>query len=192
MELQPQLTKAAAAIIEVVRNVKPDHYELPTPCGDWDVRTLANHLTFWSAFVLEQAGRKLPGPPGGVAEDDDFTGGDWPELYAGQLDKAVAAWADPGAWEGMSFLSTWEMPARQIVGMLFTELVVHGWDLARATGQELTCADDVADAALTQMRAMAEQGRQMGAFGPEIPVAESAPALHRALGLAGRDPDWSA
>lgn len=191
MQLQSQLATAAAAITEVVRNVKPDQYSLPTPCSDWDVRALANHLTFWSAYVSEQAARKQPEPADGVAEGDDFTRGDWPELYMGQLDKAVAAWSQPGAWTGNTFLATWELPAQEIGGMMLGELVVHGWDLARATGQELACAEDVADAALVLMAGMAEQGRQQGVFGAEVPVPGSAPALHRALGLAGRDPNWS-
>jgi hypothetical protein len=71
---------------------------------------------------------------------------------------------------------------------VFGEFVVHSWDLAKATGRPWACDEDVADAATA---GMAEQGRQIGIFGPEVPVPASAPALDRLAGLTGRDPDWT-
>jgi uncharacterized protein (TIGR03086 family) len=75
-------------------------------------------------------------------------------------------------------------------GMVVGEFVIHGWDLARAAGRELPVDPDVAEYLLTELAATADQARQMGVFGPEIAIPADAPATHRVLGLAGRDPRW--
>jgi uncharacterized protein (TIGR03086 family) len=72
---------------------------------------------------------------------------------------------------------------------VFAEFVVHAWDHARSTGRPWHCEAEVADAAYTVT--IGEQGRQMGIFGPEVPVPDSAAALDRLLGLSGRDPAWT-
>ncbi|MFD2083567.1 hypothetical protein [Actinopolymorpha cephalotaxi] len=75
--------------------------------------------------------------------------------------------------------------------MLFDELVLHGWDLAVATGQSLDCPDDVARAAYDATARSAEQAREMGLFGPPVEVPTRASELDRVLALSGRDPRWT-
>jgi uncharacterized protein (TIGR03086 family) len=77
-----------------------------------------------------------------------------------------------------------------IGGMVLGEFVVHGWDLARATGHEAGWDDTVLEFALDWLGPTAEQGRAMAVYGPAVPVPTSAPALDRVLGLTGRDPRW--
>jgi uncharacterized protein (TIGR03086 family) len=190
MDLQPMMEKAARAAIEVVRNVKQDQLTLPTPCSDWDVRMLANHLTFWSAFRSEVAARKQT-PPAGQESDVDYVTDDWAQVFERQLNRAVAAWAEPGAWEGVTGLAGGESPAPFIGKMMIGELVAHGWDLARATGQELTVDADLAEVVYQGVVEFAEQGREYHIFGEPVPVPDSASTLEKALALSGRDPNWS-
>lgn len=187
------MAKAATSAVAVARNVKPDQLSAPTPCPEWDVRALVNHLMFWSAFRSELAARKEEAPADDpITEQTDFTAQrDWPDTFAQQLDKAVAAWSAPGATEGETGLAGGSMPARVIAMMMIGELVVHGWDLASATGQSIS-ADPAALGVIQEFAAaMGEQGRQMGAFGEEVEVPPSAPMLDRVLGLSGRDPQWT-
>lgn len=185
------MADAADAAVEVARNVKPSQYDLPTPCPEWDVRALANHLTHWSAVVSERTARKLPRPTDGSEDEGvDYTDGDWPAFFAERVGRAVAAWSEPGAWEGESVMAASPLPARTIGTMLFGDIVVHGWDLAVATGQTLVVSEEVAQAALRGIEGMAVMGREWGAFGPEVGVPADAPTLVRAVALSGRDPGW--
>jgi uncharacterized protein (TIGR03086 family) len=71
-------------------------------------------------------------------------------------------------------------------------MVLHGWDLAKATGQEYRCDDTVAADLLQTVEAQGEMFRQYKGFADVIDVPESASTFHRALGLSGRDPAWAA
>jgi uncharacterized protein (TIGR03086 family) len=84
-----------------------------------------------------------------------------------------------------------EMPARMVGDMVVGELVVHGWDLARATGQPFTLPDDLLAHVYDAVAETAEQGREMAVYGPEVPVPPDAPLLDRIVGLTGRDPAWT-
>ncbi|HEX5543758.1 MAG TPA: TIGR03086 family metal-binding protein [Micromonospora sp.] len=187
--MQHLMTEAAAEMTAVVRAVKPDQLALPTPCTEYDVRTLVNHLIYWSGFFSEAAaGKQLP--PEGAQRD--YTDGDWAEIFAEQSGRAAATWAKPGAWEGVSQLAGTPMPASVVGSLLLAELVLHGWDLAVATGVRPAYSDEVAQATLGILRQAADQGRAAGIFAEPVPVPVSAPPLDQALGLSGRDPRWKA
>jgi uncharacterized protein (TIGR03086 family) len=83
------------------------------------------------------------------------------------------------------------MPAAVVGAMVLGEFVLHGWDLARASGQRLRCAPEAATAVYESAVAMGDQARSMGVYGPAVAVAAEASPLERALGAAGRDPGWS-
>jgi uncharacterized protein (TIGR03086 family) len=185
------LSKAAEAMAAIVHNIKPDQLADATPCAEYDVRALVNHLLFWGPS-LAAAGRKEVVPPPAAAESDvDLTTGDWRGALLTQLDRTAEAWTPREAWEGATrIVGPTEIPAQVIGGMLVGEYVVHGWDLAAATGQPLALDDETLAYLLEEVSAGAEQGRQMGVYGPEVPVPAGAPALDRILGLTGRDPAW--
>jgi uncharacterized protein (TIGR03086 family) len=176
----------------IVRTISPDRLTNPTPCAEYDVRALVNHLLFWGPS-LEAAGRKESVPPPAAAESDvDLTAGDWRGDLLTQLDRTVSAWAPPSAWEGTTrIIGPSETPSVVIGDMIVAELVVHGWDLAQATGQRHDPPADLLTYLHDSVAAGAEQGRAMGVYGPEVEVAADAPTLHRILGLTGRDPAWS-
>lgn len=180
--------RACAPTVEIVRAITPDQLAAPTPCTEYDVRGLVNHLMFFGPS-LEGAGRKVLTPPPAENESDvDLTeADDWPGDLAAQLGRTAAAWSGPEAWQGTtSMLGTTQMPAPMIGGMVVGELVLHGWDLAQATGRRPAWDDDVLAFVHGNLENTAQMGREMGAYGPEVTVAADAPILHRVLGLAGR------
>jgi uncharacterized protein (TIGR03086 family) len=83
-----------------------------------------------------------------------------------------------------------ELPAAMIGGMVLGEVVVHGWDLARAVDQHPRWPADVLRAVYDEVAKTAEQGREMGVYGPPVLVPDNAPILDRILGMTGRDPNW--
>ncbi|MFC6886957.1 MULTISPECIES: TIGR03086 family metal-binding protein [Actinomadura] len=191
MELRELMLPAAEAAARIVQGVPAERLAAPTPCPGWDVRTLANHLAFWTGRGETAAAKK---PPSGPGEDHDFTAEDgWAAAFAAQARATAAAWTDPAAWEGNTSLTGARpgMPAPVIGGMILGEFVMHGWDLAVATGQDPALPDDVVAGAWEELRPTAAMGREYEAFGDEVPVPESAPLLDRVLGLSGRDPRWT-
>ena len=103
----------------------------------------------------------------------------------------VAAWSAPEAWRGMTSMGgPQEMPARMIGAMAVGEVVVHGWDLARATGQQVAWDETLLEFLYDEVAKTAELGREMRAYGAEVTVPRTAPVLDRMLGLTGRDPQW--
>jgi uncharacterized protein (TIGR03086 family) len=189
---EAQMTaRAAAAFTRILRDVTPDQFEAPTPCADYDVRRLINHLLFWGPS-LEGAARKQSVPPAGQSEADvDLTGSDGAGALQAHVDGLVDAWSLPGAWDGLTWMGgPTRMPAALVGGMVVGELVVHGWDLARATGRPFTVDDDLLGYLRDEVAKIAEEGRAMGVFGPEVTVPATAPLLDQVLALTGRDPHW--
>lgn len=187
MNLPDLMRTAAEAANDVVQGVRQDQLELPTPCAEWDVRTLINHLMTTSGHMSELVARKQPvDMPALMATD--FMTGDWAKDYAVQVDKAAAAWALPGATEGTFAMHGPPYPAEALAGMFLSELVTHGWDLARATSQTLNIPEELAAKALELNKGMAPEGRTQGLFGEPVPVGEAASTLDKAVAIAGRDP----
>ncbi len=185
MRLDTMLDHTIPGTAEVVRGVRPDQWELATPCGDWNVRTLTNHLLqVAAALELSGAGQAVPTD----LWSGDLMDGDWAGRFDGYAGRAVNAWTRPPA--SVSFGGT-DLPGPLVLTMLAADLVIHGWDLARATGQDYRCDDDAARMAHQFVVETGDQGRQMGIFAAARPVGEDAPALDRALAGSGRDPRWS-
>ncbi|GAA1891450.1 TIGR03086 family metal-binding protein [Asanoa iriomotensis] len=183
------LSHAAEAMATVARGITDDQLANKTPCTEYDVRALINHLLFWGPS-LAAAGRKesVPPPPA----DADLAAGDWRGRLLALLDEMTSSWAPPSAWEGETSMGTPQMLPAPVMGeMIVGELAVHGWDLAVATGQRLELPADLLTHLHGTILAGVEQGREMGMYGPEITVPADAPTLDRILGLTGRDPAWA-
>ena len=191
MNQHAEMTDAADAAARTVGNVQASQFGRPTPCADWDVRTLLNHLIVWTSYSLEARAH-------GGSVDQDLIDRDFaaePGFAAGyraQLDRALAAWSDPAVWQGSLDVMGTATPAADVAALNLAEMVLHGWDLAAATGQHYTVSDRAAVAALDAITANAEMFRQYEGFAAPVEVPPSAPALDRALALSGRDPGWKA
>ncbi|MBW0271029.1 hypothetical protein ATM97_08620 [Nocardia sp. MH4] len=174
---------------KLLRTLTPDQLTAPTPCAEFDVRALLNHLLFWGPSLVGAASKAAVAPPAAAETEVDLTADDWSTALETQLGELAAAWRDPAAWQGTTRLGgPTELPASLVGGIVVGELIVHGWDLARALGTTVEWDDDLLDYVLDETAATADQGRAMGIYGPEIPVAADAPLLDRILGLTGRDP----
>ena len=187
--LSAEMASAAAEAAKVVSGVPEGTLDGPTPCHDWDLRTLLNHTILWTSYSAE---RRAHGES--VAEDlmtKDFTAEPgFREDYARQIDRAVMAWADQKSWEGELGVMGDATPAADVGAMLIMEMVLHGWDVAKATGQEYACGDAVAEALLSTVGAQAELFRKYQGFADAIEGPDGATTLDRALRLSGRDPAW--
>lgn len=188
--LSAEMADAAAEAARVVQNI-PDTKSLDDPslCGDWDLRTLLNHLILWTSYSAE---RRAYGES--AAEDlmsRDFTADPgFREDYAKQLKKAVDAWSAPQAWEGTRDMMGTATPAADIGAMLIMEMALHGWDVARAVGQEYHATDALAAVVEETVKAQAELFRQYQGFADAVETANAdATAFDRALALSGRDPN---
>ncbi|MFI6121820.1 TIGR03086 family metal-binding protein [Streptomyces sp. NPDC051064] len=158
-----------------------------TACHGWDLRELINHWVLYSAYGLEHRALRTPIPDELTARD--FTADpDWPERYAAQLERAVAAWSDPAAREGTVDTGHGSTPAREMAAMLLMETVLHGWDVARATGQEFRLSGPAAACLLETVEGTAALYRQYEGFAAEVTPPAAASDFERALALSGRDP----
>ncbi len=188
--LHPRLADAARAAAAVARGAAGTPLGSPTPTADWDLRALVDHWVLYTGYGLEHRARRADLPEELVARDFAAEP-DWPQRYAEQLDRAVAAWRDPAAWQGdVDFGGGSTMPAEEIAKMNLAELVLHGWDVAAATGQTLEVDDETARAVLAVVEQYAEMFREYAGFADPLPVDDGMPPLERALRLSGRDPRW--
>jgi uncharacterized protein (TIGR03086 family) len=189
MNQHSEMAAAAAQAARVVNGVRSGQLSAPTPCTEWDLRTLLNHTILWTAYSAERRalGEKVPDE---IMSRDFAAEPGYAAEYAAQLDKAVAAWSDPAIWQRDLDVMGSPMPAADVAAMLIMEMVLHGWDVAKASGQDYACRDDVAAAVHQAVAASAEMFRQYQGFAEPVPVPGSASLLDRALALSGRDPAW--
>jgi uncharacterized protein (TIGR03086 family) len=185
------LATAAAETARIVAGVEADQLGDPTPCPGTSVAGLLDHLVgLTTAFRM--AAEKAT-PPGGPSADAAQLAADWRTRLPAQLDALVTAWRQPGAWDGMTEAGGVTMPASAMGLVALDEVLIHGWDLAVATGQEYRpdaastelCFDFVGD------RSDEPADANDGLFGPVVPVPDDAPLFDRLLGRTGRDPRWS-
>jgi uncharacterized protein (TIGR03086 family) len=175
----------------VVGGVQPERLHDPTPCTAYDVAQLRQHVLGW--LTVFAGGFADPG--GQAAANID--GYDVPDDQAGavrraadQVDRAVR----DGATQRPLRLGDSALPGDMALSMILWEYQVHGWDLARATGQPWSPPVQAVEESLGFAPGMLTPDYQGEgkAFSPRVPIPVDAPALDRLLGLSGRDPHWSA
>jgi uncharacterized protein (TIGR03086 family) len=184
-EISSLIESAGPTVIGAVRGVRDEQLGGPTPCAEFAVRDLLNHLLQVAVNFQALAHRKdvdwAPGP--------DRLTGDWRAAFASDVQQLRADWSDPAALEGVS--PGMGLPQRTLGLMLVVDLVVHGWDLAAATGQPYDVPAELRAATAEFLEQMAETGRQMGAFGPAATAPDDAGELERLLAVTGRNPRWA-
>ena len=161
----------------------------PTPCAGWDVRTLVSHLTgqdlrnFLISARGESADWQVPA---------EKIGEDWTAAFRDRAAPLRAAWRAADLDRLVAGLGG-EAPLRARADQQITELAVHDWDLAKATGQPAELDPALAEHALRWSRGMLrpEFRGPDKAFGVEVPVADDAPVYDRLAGWFGRDPGWT-
>jgi uncharacterized protein (TIGR03086 family) len=187
------LQAPADEVARLAREVRDDQLELPTPC-DIPVGTMLAHLLRLSVAFADGAA-KVVGPTTTTAPDlaDTQLPDGWRDELPVRLEALVRAWREQDAWAGETTVGGITMPAPVMCGVANSELVLHGWDLARATGQDFSVAPETLDAAWQLVSNTPDDPAvRAGLFGPVVPVPPDAPLLDRLLGGAGRDPRWAA
>lgn len=188
-----EFSPACKRTADLLSNVTDDHLTAPTPCEKFSVGDVVHHVG-GLALAFAAAARKdsgpLTGPPPSVDAADLEP--DWRTRYPERLTELAQAWTDPSAWQGMTRIAAMDMPGEAVALVALTEVVIHGWDLARATGQAYDVDPVIADAVLANVAQFAAQGPVEGLFGPAVAVAEDAPVIDRIIALSGRDPGWHA
>ena len=185
-----QLADAVDRTARLIAGIKPDQWGDPTPCADWDVRTLLNHLIVWTSYSLEA--RAHGDSVGQDLIDRDFAADPgFAADYRAQLDRALTAWSAPATWEGSLNVMGSPTPAANVAALNIAEMVLHGWDLAAATGQTYTVSEPAAAAAMAAVEANADLFREYKGFAEPVEVTPTASTLDRLLALSGRDPGWT-
>jgi len=172
----------------VVEGIQPDQLSDPTPCTEWDVRGVLNHVTGGSIMFAECV-------ENGAISDEEFGRlmstdlvGDHPsEVFGAAANRALAAFGEPGALDRIVTLPFGTMPAGVAVNIAVFDLAVHALDLAHATGQSMELDPDVLQAGWEAAQAMlSPELRAAGLFAEAQPCAGDAPLATRLMAYAGR------
>jgi uncharacterized protein (TIGR03086 family) len=183
--------RAFAAVQHLVDGVQPDQWTAPTPCTEWDVRQLLNHVANGNAVFAGIAA--MTRPSGGITEEEravDRLGNDPAAGFRASGELMHEAFLIPGFLDGkVETPMMGEQTGTTIVHMRINELLIHGWDLARATGQPADLPEDLAEGALILWQTrLAGRPRDRMPFAAPEPVAEDAPAIDRLAAFLGRKP----
>jgi uncharacterized protein (TIGR03086 family) len=168
-----------------VARITDGQWDLPTPCADWSVRDLVGHVTgenLWATPLMagetvEQVGDRFEG---------DLLGDDPRAAFDASAAEALEAVGSQGAMDRTVHLSFGDCPGREYAMQLLADLVIHGWDLARATDIDERIDPDLVTSVSAWFATMAEVYRETGAIGPPPPVPEDADDQTRLLAEFGR------
>jgi len=156
-----------------------------TPCAGWDVRALLNHLVSGNLWAVELGSGKTIDEVGSRL-DGDVLGDDVLSAYDASAKAAAATFEAPGALDAPCAVSYGPVPGSVYAGHRFVDVLIHGWDLGSATGQDTTLDPELVDAAYELMQQQADMVRASGMFGSDIAVAAGAGAQARLLAFLGR------
>lgn len=180
------LARAFEATRGIIANITPAQLELPTPCASWDVRAVCNHVignAFYFADCLAQ-GKYVP------LSEQDFTAGDMVATYDDGIAEALAAFGAPGALDQMLEMHFGTIPAAVFIEIATTDALLHGWDLARATGQPGALDPDLAGRQLEVARKIIFEGARgddtKAPFGAEQPASATATPIEQLAAFLGR------
>jgi uncharacterized protein (TIGR03086 family) len=188
MDLLPMYERELERTGQIVSGVRPEHLDRPTPCSQWDTRTLLNHLIggSWMWAMLgtgQQLDTSKPAP--------DFAADDPTGAYLAAGKAALEAFRAPGAMERTFATPIGPVPGAVALGLALTDTVIHGWDLATATSQPSAIDPRTAETVLEMSRAgLSPEFRQppISAFADEVPVGPDATATDRLVAFLGRQP----
>ena len=184
MKLSVLLDRARDHALPVIAGISDDDLTKPTPCADYDVRALLDHLLH---VVVEF--QKLA-----AKQDADFSHTpsypDWRAQYPAESAKLVEAWGQPGADEGIA--GAMQMPAQTVGGLALLDLTIHAWDLARATGQRFEPDTEVFAEVSNLVAQMGPMALEWKVFKEPVEAPADASPFEQLLASTGRDPRWSA
>jgi len=181
------LARTQQWVAELLAGVTPDQLALPTPCAEFDVAQLVQHL-YGVADRVEAMGHGRPAasvPPFAEALPDDLAAG-----YRERAERSQAAWADDDTLTRVVVAPFGPLPGAQVIGVYVSEQVTHGWDLAVATGQPAEAAPELAELGERAIRAVLDPLPRGGVvpFGPAVEATPGARPTERLAAYLGRSP----
>lgn len=187
MQPSSQLLTRAEAIGALIAGMSPDQVDAPTPCADWDVRGLLNHLVgaahLYGSVFAGQAPAASEEHPG------DLIGSDPAGAWAGACAVFIAGVDSPGALERPIPTPVGALPGAVMLEVLKFDLLVHAWDLARATGQSFDPPASAVEESMQVARMLiSSEMRDGGMFAAEVVPGADASAIDRLAAFSGRQP----
>jgi uncharacterized protein (TIGR03086 family) len=181
------LERAIAATARVVHGVRADQHGAPTPCSDWDVRTLMNHLVAGNRYFAARA--RDDNPDMSIWAAEHIGAGVPASVYDASAQEALDAWRAPGAVQRRARLPSGGTGPK-VIEVHLLDVVVHGWDLATATGQDRSLDPEVGQELYDRWYGtVAPEARgESGIFGPEVPAPPDASPVDRLAAYVGRTP----
>jgi uncharacterized protein (TIGR03086 family) len=184
MDVISALQQSYDQTVTLVTRLTPAEFDAPSPCAGWDVRATLNHMlgATWMFTLVNQ---------GHAADEDagDIIGDDAKLAVTAAAKENLASWRQPGAFEGDRSYAFGTFPAAGAAMLNLGEVVVHNWDVAKATGQKLAIDPTVGQLVYDWAVSIPlNEFRHHGAFGPAVAVPVSASIVDRLVGLLGRQP----
>lgn len=173
-------------------DTRDDQLGAPTPCGDATVAEVLDHIDGLCQAFTAAAAKDTNLADQAPVPDGSRLGPDWRERIPDRLATLASAWQAESAWTGMTRAGGVDMPAEVAGNVATNEVVVHGWDLAVATGHDYAADPAMVEAAQAFVEPTMSQSPDgvPGLFGPPVAVPAGAAPLDRLVGLTGRDPAW--
>ncbi len=184
------ITKVLDETGRIVDGIERGQLDNPTPCGDWTVRDVLNHITGGAdMFAIAATDGSVPDGKLGELMGGDNLGDDYKGSFKAAAGRALDAFKPAGTLDKMIVLPFGEMPAGAALNIAIFDVTTHAWDLARATGQSTALDPEVLAVAYEIAQQMlGDEYRASGAFGPEVSVPDDAPMEDRLAGFTGRTP----
>ncbi|MFI9062166.1 TIGR03086 family metal-binding protein [Streptomyces sp. NPDC053429] len=185
---RPDLSAAITLAGRTLAAVRPDQYDLPTPCDEFDVRRLSSHLVAVLRRIAVIGRGEDPFSVPSFA--DELPDGAWAAAWAPAALEAESVWADDGILDRELRLPIGPKPGAVGAVIYTNELTVHTWDLARATGQHPAWDPALVERVLEVLRRSLPADRRGGPvpYGEVVAVDDDAPAIDRLVAWAGRRP----
>jgi uncharacterized protein (TIGR03086 family) len=170
-----------------VHSVGADQGSAPTPCTEWDVRALVNHLVVEHLWVPPLLAGKTVAEVGD-AFDGDQLGDDPVAAWDAAAAESTVAFGGEGALDQTVHLSYGDRAAREYCREMVLDLAVHSWDLARAVGAPEVIDPELVEVAYGHIAPIVHLWQDAGIFAPPVPVPDDADLQTRLLALTGRQP----
>jgi uncharacterized protein (TIGR03086 family) len=190
LDLEPAIRVLARLVV----GVRDEQLAALTPCTEESLGDLFEHVDGF-CLAFSAAATKTPLDAGQAASPDaSRLGPDWRTRIPERLATLAGAWRDEAAWTGMTQAGGVDLPGEVAGIVALDEVIVHGWDIAVASGQPFSGEPQLLEAAYGFVQSAVARNPQgsPGLFGPPVPVPDDAPLLARLIGLTGRDPGWRA
>lgn len=181
------MTAACDRMAALLKSVADDELGASTPCAGYTVADLIEHIDMVSRGFTALARRDTEQPTGDDRATDDEQ---WRDNVAAHVRALGEAWRDPAAWQGSTDTGGLELTNEVWGRIALTEMVVHGWDLAQATGEDVALPEPTLQVCLDHVSAFVPNAPVPELWGPAVTVASDATVMDQIVAVTGRNPDW--